>query len=243
MSLFSRLRLLFSNYTKHERIVAELENEIRKLNEENLKLKNEIENINIKNKNDKDSIIFKLKREKDKLKEEIEKLKSELDLLNKGFNFKLFHEEIEEKIIKQLSLAQKEVDICVAWVTSSDLISKLEELKTNRIKINVIVTKDKSKENKPYYIKSMEKLGELADYFNVVEVKRNNSNYSNLMHNKYCIIDNYKVIDGSYNWSDNAKYNEEHIILVESEFVAGMYKDNFNKLKEKYENNKNTLVS
>lgn len=243
MSLFSRLRLLFSNYTKYERIVAELKNEIKKLNEENLKLKNNIEIINNSNKNDKDSIIFKLKKEKDKLKEEIEKLKSELDILSKGFNFKLFDKKIEDEIIKQLSLAQKEVDICVAWITSTDLISKLEELKRNKIKINVIVSKDKSKENKPYYIKSIERLEKLADYLNIVEVKRNNCKYPKYMHNKYCIIDNYKVIDGSYNWSENAKYSEEHIIIVESEFVAKMYKDNFNKLMKKYINNENTLVS
>lgn len=114
MKLFSKLRLLFSNYKEHEKIVAKLKNEIKILNEENLKLINNIETINNKNKNDKDSIIFKLKKEKDKLKEEIKKLKSELELLNKGFNFKLFDEEIEEEIIKQLSLAKKEVNIAVA---------------------------------------------------------------------------------------------------------------------------------
>jgi phosphatidylserine/phosphatidylglycerophosphate/cardiolipin synthase-like enzyme len=50
------------------------------------------------------------------------------------------------------------------------------------------------------------------------------------MHNKYCIIDNRKVIDGSYNWSKNAKYNLEHIIVIESITVAKMYRDSFNKI-------------
>ncbi|MFW2491525.1 phospholipase D-like domain-containing protein [Clostridium chromiireducens] len=50
------------------------------------------------------------------------------------------------------------------------------------------------------------------------------------MHNKYCIIDNKKVIDGSYNWSNNAKYNLEHVIVIESKTVAKMYKDNFDKI-------------
>ncbi|WP_315081986.1 phospholipase D-like domain-containing protein [uncultured Clostridium sp.] len=50
------------------------------------------------------------------------------------------------------------------------------------------------------------------------------------MHNKYCIIDNEKVIDGSYNWSNNAKYNLEYIIVIESTVVAKMYKENFDKI-------------
>lgn len=63
------------------------------------------------------------------------------------------------------------------------------------------------------------------------------------MHNKYCIIDNNKVIDGSYNWSKSAIYNEEHIIIVESEIVAKLYKENFDRLMKEYTNNRNTLVS
>lgn len=243
MKLFSKLRLLFSNYKEHEKIVAKLKNEIKILNEENLKLINNIETINNKNKNDKDSIIFKLKKEKDKLKEEIKKLKSELELLNKGFNFKLFDEEIEEEIIKQLSLAKKEVNIAVAWITSKELINKLEELKRSKIRINVIITKDQEKENKLYYIESKRRLENVANYFNIVDLNKKNSKFKNYMHNKYCIIDNNKVIDGSYNWSKSAIYNEEHIIIVESEIVAKLYKENFDRLMKEYTNNRNTLVS
>lgn len=52
------------------------------------------------------------------------------------------------------------------------------------------------------------------------------------MHNKYCIIDNKIVIDGSYNWSNSAKKNEEHIFVVESELVANLYKENFKRLMD-----------
>lgn len=38
------------------------------------------------------------------------------------------------------------------------------------------------------------------------------------------------VIDGWYNWSDNAKYREEHIIIIESKKVAKFYKENFDRL-------------
>ena len=51
------------------------------------------------------------------------------------------------------------------------------------------------------------------------------------------------MIDGSYNWSKSAKYNEKHIIVVESQIIARMYKENFDRLIRQYNNSKNILVS
>lgn len=242
MSLFLKLKLLFSSYKKHEKVILKLNNQIRILNEENFKLKNKIESLNNKGINNNDNIIFKLKKERDKLKEELEKLKSQVESLNKGLKFKLFDNEIENKIIKELSLAKKEVNIAVAWITSKDLISKLEELNKNNIVLNIIVTRDREKENKRYYIESLTRLEKISNEFNVIDLNIKNPKYTNYMHNKYCIIDNNKVIDGSYNWSKNAMYNEEHIIVVESEVVAKLYKDNFDRLMKDYKNDRNMLI-
>lgn len=59
-------------------------------------------------------------------------------------------------------------------------------------------------------------------------------NEKKTMHNKYCIIDNQRVIDGSYNWSYNAQFNEEHIVIIHSSEVAKMFKGNFDRLYKKY---------
>lgn len=64
----------------------------------------------------------------------------------------------------------------------------------------------------------------------VIIPTKDNTKYKNLMHNKYCIIDNEKVIDGSYNWSYGARYNLEHIIVIESTKVAKMYKASFERI-------------
>lgn len=76
----------------------------------------------------------------------------------------------------------------------------------------------------------------------VIIPKRENWDSHNLMHNKYCIIDNKKVIDGSYNWSNNAKYNLEHVIVIESRTVAKMYKDNFNTIYNNPEYYKDFII-
>ena len=243
MNLFLKLKLLFSTYKKHEKIIARLNEKIKILNEENLNLKDNIKTLTDKNRTDKDGIVFKLKKEIDKLKEELERVRNELEYASKDINFKLVDKEIEDRIIKELSTAKKEVNIAVAWITSQNLINKLQELKNNNIEINIMITKDIGKENKDYFIKTTDKLKALANEFNVIEVKGKNNSYKQYMHNKYCIIDNEKVLDGSYNWSKNAKYNEEHIIVVESEIIAKLYKENYDRLIREYTNNQNTLVS
>ena len=242
MNLFLKLKLLFSTYKQHEKIILRLNDKVKLLDEENQKLKNNIKTITDKNRIDKDGIVFKLKKEIDKLKEELERIKNELEYANKDINFKLIDKEIEDRIIKELSTAKKEVNIVVAWITSQDLINKLKELKDNNIVINIMITKDEEKEKKDYFIKSTDQLRKLADEFNIIEVKGKNNKYKHYMHNKYCVIDNEKVLDGSYNWSKNAMYNEEHIIVVESEIIAKLYKENYNRLIKEYTNNEDTLA-
>jgi phosphatidylserine/phosphatidylglycerophosphate/cardiolipin synthase-like enzyme len=192
----------------------------------------------------KDRLILKLKMEINQLKFETRKLKDEILELKKQYNFYFFDMNIEEKIINQLSKAKKEVNVAVAWITSDALINKLEELKNQGVLINIIITADKEKDKKAYYIKKKATLREISKNFKVVKIsprcnKYTKKEYENLMHNKYCIIDNKIIIDGSYNWIDNAKYSEEHIIFIESKKVAKLYKENFDKLinEIKYENN------
>ncbi|WP_081324548.1 phospholipase D-like domain-containing protein [Vibrio splendidus] len=51
------------------------------------------------------------------------------------------------------------------------------------------------------------------------------------MHNKFCIIDLYKVIHGSYNWTSNAQYNNESITIMESRDLAEEFSRQFIELR------------
>lgn len=194
-----------------------------------------------------DRLIFELKKENDSLKLDVkylnltvEQLKMKIQELKNGFNFKFYDSNLQEKIMEYLSEAKEEVNIAVAWFTSDCLIEKIQELKNRGIKINVIISSDKSN------IKKQSKLIEASNTFKIIDIsKRKGRSSRNIMHNKYCVIDNYTVIDGSYNWSNNARYNEEHIIVVQSKLVADMYKANFYRVidGENCENNIISLVS
>lgn len=214
MGLFSKLKSTFSGNNQYEEIISKLNNEISTLKEEISRL-----NGSEKGNKEKNNIIVMLKKEIENLKNKIESYKGEV-------NFEFIDNEIESKIIEQLSLAQKEVNIAMAWLTSSNLITKLEDLKNNGKLINLVV--DNNTSNK------MDDLKRVSTKLYVTKIDKEKE--KNIMHNKYCIIDNSIVIDGSYNWSNNAKGNDEHIIILNNKKIAEKYKENFDKLIEKYDN-------
>ena len=51
------------------------------------------------------------------------------------------------------------------------------------------------------------------------------------MHDKFCVIDNQKVITGSYNWSDNAENrNDENAAVMHDDARASDYSVEFRRL-------------
>lgn len=53
---------------------------------------------------------------------------------------------------------------------------------------------------------------------------------SGIMHNKFCIIDDHITLTGSCNWTVSADLkNDENLLVIESEEIAGIYKEQFNR--------------
>lgn len=185
----------------------------------------------LREKSTESEMIQVLRKEIRSLKEENIALKEKIIVFPKRNNeeipIKFFDENIEEAIIKNIRETKKEIYVAMAWFTSKTLMDELNNLKRRGMDVKVMISD--AKENN--YIKNFNKLRSVCNELKKVVIpKRENKKYNNLMHNKYCIIDNKKVIDGSYNWSNNAKYNLEHIIVIESKNVAKMYKNNFDKI-------------
>ncbi|WPV68152.1 phospholipase D-like domain-containing protein [Chitinophaga sp. LS1] len=44
-------------------------------------------------------------------------------------------------------------------------------------------------------------------------LKKPSGPYSNIMHDKFCIIDLKVVIHGSYNWTKKSQYNKETFVI------------------------------
>ena len=59
------------------------------------------------------------------------------------------------------------------------------------------------------------------------------SYYQNIMHEKFCVIDLYTSIHGTFNWTKAANYNKEHISIDKNHSTAAAFADEFMKLKNK----------
>ncbi|WP_341457434.1 phospholipase D-like domain-containing protein [Clostridium butyricum] len=129
---------------------------------------------------------------------------------------------MEDAIIENLNKSQQEICIAMAWLTSEKVIKVLEHLNHNNISIKIII--DNNEKNRKV------RLWNPCTELKISDISTPYGKYKNLMHNKYCIIDKKIVIDGSYNWSNHAKYNLEHIIVIRDENVAKMYLDSFYKI-------------
>lgn len=113
---------------------------------------------------------------------------------------KVYFKNIKNEILEEIGNSKFSISVAVAWITDIEIIDKLLSCLRRGITVNVLSFEDK--------INGMENFKKL--YFNGANVRLSQK----LMHNKFCIIDNKTIISGSYNWTNNAKYNSENITVT-----------------------------
>ena len=136
-------------------------------------------------------------------------------------------ENIAERIITEIQKANNSIYIAVAWFTNKSIFEQLIKKAKNGCQIQIIISNDLINENS-------------SIDFNVLE-KHNGKVYkigngdTELMHNKFCIIDFNTVITGSYNWSYKAENNFENIVINSNDTsLAEQFVTEFNQIKKKY---------
>ncbi len=132
-------------------------------------------------------------------------------------------QEIKSQIIEGIKNARFTIWIAVAWFTDKDIGNELRVKHQAGVNVRIIVNDDET----------TEKHGLKFDTRGIEysKVSPNSIWGKKLMHNKFCIIDLYKVIHGSYNWTSNAQYNNENITITESRELAEDFSSQFIELK------------
>lgn len=144
--------------------------------------------------------------------------------------------EIFNKICSELNNAAEEVLIATAWFTDPELLKIIEERVRSGIMIKIIIADNP--DNRKLDFSTIERLGASL-------VRITNSGYGT-MHQKFCIIDKKLAIHGSYNWSVNArKNNQESIILTDHQgtvdSLVKIFTDIVDKAKNKNDEKKGAL--
>ena len=138
-------------------------------------------------------------------------------------NNQVYFKGIKEKIIEYINFAEFEILIAIAWFTDKEIIKHLEKRAKQKIKIEIIIYDDKIN-NKDFF---------RTLYNSGVKIYLSKK----LMHNKMCIIDENIIINGSYNWTLNAKTNNENIqVTIGNKQINNSFISEFNQLKSKCEN-------
>lgn len=133
-----------------------------------------------------------------------------------------YFENIKAELQLELNNAKRTIYVALAWFTDKDLLQTLVQKAKDNVNVQLLVFNDEI--NFGDYGLPFENLSNAGGKFFIKE--------ENLMHNKFCIIDERIIITGSYNWTRKASTtNNENIVIIKDDFeLAKSYTKEFNKL-------------
>ncbi len=124
-----------------------------------------------------------------------------------------------QEIVSSIDNAKSYVYVAMFYFTSRPIAQALVKAKDRGIDVKVCLDKEQ-----PHYEYTKSKFLENKG----INIKLIGG--SGIMHNKFCIIDDYIIITGSYNWTVSADLkNDENLLIIESKEIARIYKEQFNK--------------
>lgn len=135
-------------------------------------------------------------------------------------------EQIEAKLLEELSKAQRSIVVAVAWLTNNKLFNKLCERAQSGLGVELMVVDDDINKESPIDFTRLRTAG--GKLHLIVQ-----GSDGEIMHNKFCVIDKSTVITGSYNWSHRANNNHENITIIRSnEKMANDFMNEFQRIRD-----------
>ncbi|KAF9201254.1 hypothetical protein BGZ49_008483 [Haplosporangium sp. Z 27] len=126
-----------------------------------------------------------------------------------------------QNLVKTLDGAKKSMDICVYTITDDHLASAIIRAHQRGVKVRIISDNDKA--------------GDLGSDINRLRdsngIPARVDKSTSFMHHKFAIIDDALVINGSYNWTKGARFdNRENLTLTNAPKAVQGFKAEFEKL-------------
>jgi len=136
-----------------------------------------------------------------------------------------YFQNIRISIIDEIEKATKSLKVAVYWFTNHELFELLYQKQLSGVQCELIIHNDyiNNRDTGLPFQKLIDAGGRF--YF---------SDEENPMHNKFCIIDNQVLINGSYNWTYYAESkNRENVLIIRNEIdVIKSFETEFSKLVE-----------
>ena len=137
----------------------------------------------------------------------------------------------EKEILNAINNANHSIFAAIAWFTNQKIMNALIEKAGDGVDIILLVDKgEKQKDEKTFnFVSSQNQLN-----FLIFPCENINGKYKNLMHHKFCIIDNEIVYHGTYNWTIKAEFNDEDLTKDTNKSTVKNFMDRFKELRKKY---------
>jgi hypothetical protein len=118
-------------------------------------------------------------------------------------NTQVYFDNLSDLVINKILSAKKSIHIALAWFTHRDIWNALELQSNQGIEVNLLLLDDETNTEIEisHYIKSF-------NFFSLVSQERR------MLHHKFCVIDYFEVMTGSYNWSYKGNSNFENLLVV-----------------------------
>ena len=134
---------------------------------------------------------------------------------------KAIFDNIAEHLEEQIDLAENKIVVAVAWFTNKRLFDALCKKAADGVKVKLIIDDNEINRNSTINHSDIQ-IGKSKLYW--IET-----------HNKFCIIDDYILITGSYNWSYRAESNSENILICSGNIdLVKEYKNEVKKIIKDY---------
>lgn len=134
---------------------------------------------------------------------------------------------IQSAIAAELEKAESAIFIAVAWFTDDQLMNILCNKAINGVAVDLIISDTEINVNNNHLFEGLRLAGG-----NIYRIGASDFTQGSLMHHKFAILDYKTLITGSFNWTKQARRNEEDIIIVRNSSEILKYLDKFYRMRK-----------
>lgn len=140
----------------------------------------------------------------------------------------VYFDDIQSEILRQLRNARYSIKAAVAWLTDQEILQALTSKARDGVAVELILSKVSLNDFdlNPFEFYSLQQAGGAVFQYGAADFRE-----GSVMHNKFVVIDFRVVITGSYNWTRQARRNEENIVVFKEEAQAELFVEQFESLK------------
>ena len=128
------------------------------------------------------------------------------------------------QLIRLLGQTRSKLDICVFTITDNRVSDAIVDAQQRKVQVRIISDDDKAHD-----------AGSDIARFKRLGIPVRSDSASSHMHHKFAILDNQRLLTGSYNWTRGAaEYNEENMILTHDDRLVERFARVFEGLWKKF---------